>query len=280
MNRIVSVLGLITALVLMGCTPPKAVLKSSSQVLGELEPHFRVNKPIGAGPFPTVIVLHGASDSAWYDHFENVTAKLNTAGFATVFVDSYKGRGLSGQSLRGGTLLPPERASDLLVTLDWATRQSWVKQASIGALGYSHGAATIMDALVLAPPLKKPDGLTDAPPKGMSPLSAAVLFYPWCSDDVVGIELTKSYDEDWSADVPLLAFLPGNDTISDMKICTNILSRHQAKGLPITSIDLPGVGHTFDQKTDDHGNPQSTYDSRATQRAYGEAIKFLKSNLN
>ena len=279
MKRLLSLLSLFTLFILVGCTPPKAVLKSSAQVLGELEPYYRVSKPTGTGPFPTVIILHGASDFAWYDHFKNVAAKLNTAGFATVFVDSYAGRGISGPALRGGTLLPPERAGDLLVTLDWATRQPWVKQGAVGTLGYSHGAATIMDALILAPPKRKPVGLTDTPSKGITPLSAAVLFYPWCSSDVVGIELTKAYDEDWSVDVPLLAFLPENDMVSDMDICTNTLNRHKAKGLSVTAIDLPGVGHTFDQKTDDHGNPMDVHDAKASEMAYVKTIEFFKAKL-
>jgi len=279
MRRILSLFAAVLALALAACTPPKAVLKSSQQVLSELEPHYRIGKPAGSGPFPTVILLHGASDNAWYDHFDKVTAQLNDAGFATVFVDSYAGRGISGTSVRGGTLLPPERASDLLVTLDWTINQPWVKKDGIGALGYSHGGATIMDALVLAPPTRKPNGLTDIPAAGMSPLKAAVLFYPWCADDIAGIELTKAYDEDWSAKTSLLAFLPGNDQMSDMDLCQSILTRHAAKGLPIRQVPLKGVGHTFDQVTDDHGNPQDTYDAAAAKKAYEDTLRFFTENL-
>lgn len=279
MRNLVSVAVLFAIGLLSACTPPKAVLKSSAQVLAELQPYYKISKPSGAGPFPTVIVLHGASDHAWYAHFEEVTKKLADEGFASVFVDSYGERGISGQSLQGGRLLPSERAGDLLVTLQWLKGQSWARQGAVGALGYSHGAATIMDSLVLAPPMRKPTGLKDPQADALSNLKAAVLFYPFCSSDIAGYEITKAYDEDWSMPLEMLAFLPGSDQVSDMKLCGTIFDRHKKKGLPITTVDLPGVGHTFDQVNDDHGNTQNTYDAKAKSEAYANTIAFFRARL-
>jgi dienelactone hydrolase len=273
------ILGAISALSLTACAPPKAVLKTSSQVLNELEAHYKIGKPSGAGPYPTIIYLHGASDNAWYDHPEKITATLNSAGYATIFVDSYAGRGISGTALRSGTLLPAERAADLLISLDWAGQQSWVKTDAIGVIGYSHGATTVMDALVLAPPSRKPAGLIDTPSSGISNLKAGVLFYPWCADDIMGIELNKVFDEDWDVAVPLLGILPGADKGSDAALCSSIFSRHADKGLPVSRLDLPGVGHTFDQVNDDHGNPQPEYDPKATEKAYDATMAFFDKHL-
>lgn len=136
-----------------------------------------------------------------------------------------------------------------------------------------------MDALVLAPPARKPNGLTDVPATGLTPLKAGVLFYPWCADDIAGIELTKAYDEDWSVQTPLLAFLPDNDQVSDIDLCKAILSRHENKGFPVQQVVLTGVGHTFDQITDDHGNPQNTYDAMAAQESYEASLRFFTENL-
>jgi dienelactone hydrolase len=268
------------ALALGACTPPKAALKTSAGVLGEIEPHLRIRKPAGTGPFPTVLILHGASDYAWYSHFENVTERLAEAGFASVFIDSYSGRGLSGQSVRGGSLLPAERASDLLVTLNWLKGQTWARADRVGALGYSHGAATIMDALVLDATPARPAGLTDASPGALNSLKAAVLFYPYCTSDVMGFEITRAYNEDWKMPVNILAFIPGSDQISDAALCSNIMKRHKDKGLPVTFIDMPGVGHSYDQVVNDHNDPQPEHDAQATDRSYRRALSFLASQLN
>ncbi len=278
-SRITLILSAFLFFSLTACAPPKAVLKTSAQVLNELEPHFRVGKPAGSGPFPTIMYLHGASDNAWYDHPEKMTALLNEAGYATIFIDSYTGRGISGATLRTGRLLPAERAADLLVALNWAEQQSWVKKGALGAIGYSHGAMTIMDALVMAPPQRKPTGLIDVPGNSLSNLKASVLFYPWCAGDIMGVELNKSLDEDWNVALPILAILPGADTVSDASICSAILSRHAAKGLPVTTLKLPGVGHTFDQTKDDHGNTQPEYDAAATKKSYAAAIAYFDKYL-
>ncbi len=271
-------LAALVVLSISACAPPKAELKTSAQVLGEIEPHLRTSKPSGAGPFPTVLYLHGGSDSAWYDHPKEITAVLNDAGFATIFIDSYTGRGINGHSVRSGALLPAERAADLLIALDWAKKQPWVKQGSIGAIGYSHGAATILDALVLAPP-KKPTGLTDVPSNALANLNAAVLFYPWCATDIMGIELNKFADEDWNIAVPILSVLPGDDQGSDAALCSAVMDRHIAKGLPVTRLDLPGVGHTFDQTHDDHGGVQPEYNATAKKTAYDATLAYFKKHL-
>lgn len=279
-SRLIHLTCLLLLFALAACAPPQAVIKSPAQVLAELEPHYRVSLPEGAGPFPTILLLHGASDLAWYNHFETVSRSLNQAGFATIFVDSYAGRGLTGRALRSGRLLPGERAADLLITLDWAARQSWVQPEAIGALGYSHGAATIMDALVLAPPARTPTGLTTTPAGALQKLKAAVLFYPWCNADIMGVEVTKAYDEDWSEPVPLLAFLPLADKASDSKLCAEIFARESARGMPVTVRELPGVGHTFDQARDDHGNPQKEYNPDAAATAYATTIEYFRAKLS
>lgn len=270
---------LLLALPELGCAPPKAEIKTPEQVLAELAPHYRTVLPEGSGPFPVVLVLHGATDNAWYSFPETLLNRLAQEGFAAVFIDSYAGRDITGRALRSGRLLPGERAADLLVSLQWVETRPWARKGAVGAIGFSHGAATIMDALVLAPPLRRPTGLSSSPEGGLAPLAAAVLLSPWCADDVMGIELTKAFDEDWNAEVPVLALLPGADKISDEELCAAIFRRHAEKGLPVSVLPLEKAGHAFFQKLDDHGNPQPEYDPALAAAAFDETIRFLRDHL-
>jgi dienelactone hydrolase len=136
-----------------------------------------------------------------------------------------------------------------------------------------------MDALVLAPPERKPTGLEYAPEGALDRLAAAALFYPYCSHDVMGVEVLKAADEDWSRPTPLLVFLPQADKVSDVQLCEDVFARHAAKGLPVEVVELHGVGHTFDQTHDDHGERQKEYDREAAQAAYRMALEFFERRL-
>ncbi len=176
-------LGVLAVLIfVLGGMAAAPKMKTPGQVLGELEPHYRIFRPKGPGPHPAVMVFHGAADEAWKgpegnEQFMHIITALRDKGYAVIFVDSYSGRGLSGSQLRSGTLLPAERAADLLVTLDWARKQPWVDRERIAAVGFSHGGTTIMDAFVLAPPKRRPAGLISAPVGGAegTPRGSALL---------------------------------------------------------------------------------------------------------
>lgn len=259
-------------------------MKTPGQVLGELEPNFRIFRPKSPGPHPTVMVFHGAADEAWKgpegnEQYMHIITALRDKEYAVIFVDSYSGRGLSGSELRSGALLPAERAADLLVTLDWARKQSWVDRDRIAAVGFSHGATTIMDAFVLAPPRRRPTGLLSVPPGGLKGLRSAVLYYPFCRGSVAGFQLVKAVKEDWEVPVPMLAFLAGNDELSDAKLCMKILKRHQSKGLPVRVREYPDSTHGFDGQ---YGSPEDEslrYDEKAARDSIHRMTAFLAENL-
>ncbi|MBT4268966.1 MAG: prolyl oligopeptidase family serine peptidase [Deltaproteobacteria bacterium] len=267
-----------TVLTLSACSIGKPVMKSTAQVHAELEPGYHIFKPKGDPPYPTIMMLHGASDTAWFAVYEGWAKDFQSEGYAVVAVDSYHSRGIGGRNLRSGTLLPGERAADILVTLDWMKRQSWIKQDAIAAVGWSHGGGTILDGLVLNPPKRRPTGLIDLPESTMMDLKAVVLFYPGCLDKVMGIELMKVIENDWEETPPMLAFLPRHDEVANMKLCARILDRHLAKGHPITYNWVNG-GHSFDQATDDYGQPFSTSDAKLKKQTWDQMFEFLDKQL-
>jgi len=278
--RPVTILFAAAAFILTACGTPAPTRQAPGDALARLESHYRLFKPSGEAPYKTILFFHSGSDLAWYPaqatYIENIVAH----GYAVVFVDMYSGRGLHGKAVRNGALLPPEIAGDVMVTLDWARQQSWIDNERIAAWGISLGAAGIMDALTLSGPGGMPSGLTTKPPGGASGLKAAIVLSPWCSDDVMGVELTASRDADFSAAVPLLAILPGGDNISDGALCKEIFTRNRANGATVEIQNYPGAGHTFAQTLDDYGNPFGDYNATLAADAEARIFEFLAERLN
>jgi dienelactone hydrolase len=227
-------------------------------------------------PAPTILYVHGASDKSWNPEYQRWVTRLNDAGFSVVFLDLYSGRGANGPAARSGHLLPKETAADLMIALNWTREQEWADTGRIFAMGNSFGGATIMDAMVYDAPGKVPLGLATAPPNGLNGLAKAVLLVPLCKDDVMGFNIVASVHEDFASDIPTLAILAANDSVSDPDLCQAIFARNNAAGKSITVDVVPGAGHTFMSSEDDYGQRFPDYDQDAAEAAWARAISFLK----
>jgi dienelactone hydrolase len=166
-----------------------------------------------------------------------------------------------------------------MIAVDWVSRQSWVAPGKAGLFGISFGAATIMDAFVLDAPGKMPTSLSQKPPGGLKTVKGAAMLSPWCASDVMGFNLIKAVHEDFSRKVPILAILPGSDSVSDQALCQSILGRHKAKGQDITIVPVSGAGHTFAQENDDYGDQFEDYDAAEAKKAWGRIYAFFKKRL-
>ena len=262
------------------CTPEEATPTSLAEAQARLEGGFKVKKPAGDGPFPTVLYFHGASDMSWHAGAESVLDGFVEQGFAAVFVDMYHGRGVTGQAVRSGSLLPRATAGDVMVAVDWLGRQPWAAPGKTGLFGISFGAATIMDALVLDAPGALPTSLTEKPAGGLGAVKGAAMLSPWCAEDVMGFNLIKAVHEDFTRHLPMLAIVPENDTTADPALCKAILDRNAAKGAPIETVMVEGAGHTFAQEKDDYGQPFADYDAKKAAEAWARIYTFFKTKLN
>ena len=63
---------------------------------------------------------------------------------------------------------------------------------------------------------KKPTGLEYVPLRGLKGLRGVVLNYPYCTKPILGIRVTYAFDEDRSAPIPVLSFLPALDRQVDV----------------------------------------------------------------
>ena len=262
-----------------GCTPREAIPTNLADAQSRVEGGLHVKTPEGSGPFPTVLYFHGASDSSWHPQQERILDGFVAEGFAVIFVDMYHGRGVTGQAVRSGALLPRATAGDVIVAVDWASRQSWVAPGKLGLFGISFGAATIMDALVLDAPGRLSTSLTEKPDDGLKVVKGAALLSPWCASDVMGFNLIKSVHEDFARQVPMLAILPQADTDSDPALCKAILERNKAKNALIEVIPVAGAGHTFAQEKDDYENMFADYDAGKAKDAWRRIYAFFKKRL-
>ena len=264
---------------LSACTPKEAVPTSLAEARARLEGGFQVMKPDAAGPHPTVLFFHGASDMSWQPAYADIMKGFVDRGFATVFVDMYHGREASGSTVRTGGLLPRATAGDVMVAAEWVRAQPWAAADRIGLFGISFGGATIMDSLVLTAPGQTPTSLLEKPAGGFDGVKAAALLSPWCMGDVMGFNLIRAVHEDFAHHLPMIAILPQADIASDAELCLDILRRNKARGMEIEMVKYDGAGHTFAQPVDDYGNPFPDYDARLAKDAFDRIYAFLEAKL-
>ena len=153
----------IFTIILSTCMPPKVIQRSPEDLRAMLEPGIRITKPDGTGPHPAVILMPGAGDPVWREGYGDWMKWLNEEGYVAAFIDSVSTRGISGESLMSGTLMPRERAADVYIALEYLKEQEFVDGERIAVIGFSHGADSALDALVQAPPAGPLEALTRVP---------------------------------------------------------------------------------------------------------------------
>ncbi len=239
-----------------------------------LEPTMKVRTPAGDGPFPTVVLLHGANDPTWRKGYSDWMDWLVARGYAAVFIDSASARGVSADAMMGPGLMPSERAADIFITLDILRKKSFVDKTRFALIGMSHGGDTALDALVQAPPAGPLKGLTEVPPLGLNGLKAVAAFYPGCRKPVMGVRVTEVYDRAWTQNIPVAIFQGSNDSYVDIPLCQSVVKRQKAKGTPIEYHFYKGEPHCFDA---DYGNDSGCYMSKAPAADAHSKVEALLS---
>jgi dienelactone hydrolase len=166
----------------------------------------------------------------------------------------------------------PERAGDVLVSIDDARRMRFVDPDRIVLIGSSHGGWAIMDLLALDPPRRLPFNLASLPADAAAdPLAGVVgtiLLYPYCGP------ANRARRHGWRAPIPTLFLLAADDVIAPAAQCLAIAERLEARGLPVETVLFDGVTHGFDQQD---RSPLSTleFDPAATEAALAAGARFL-----
>jgi len=210
-------------------------------------------KPGGRGPFPAMVVLHhcGGIDApllAW-------AKRLAGAGYVSIVPDSFGPRGVLKVCSNGRLVTHVTRAGDAYAAADYLRRLPDVRGDRIGAIGFSHGGATVVQ-LASRPALA-------------AAFRAAVAYYPGCSRGGASIAL------------PTLVLIGEKDDWTPAADCTAWASR-AANADKLAVAVYPDAYHAFDIELPTRwanggasGRHRLQYDGSATVDSVAKADAFL-----
>jgi dienelactone hydrolase len=210
--------------------PQQVEIPSSSGTL-----HAQLFKPDGAGPFPTVIALHGCGGlNGQSDQIEpryrDWAEQLLKDGNAVLLPDSYGSRELGPQCRvkERRVLARRERVVDIMASRQWLLQQPWVSHDRISLIGWANGASALLWAVrpQLASRKIEPD------------FRAAVAFYPDCR---------ISSGLGWSARVPTLLLIGASDDVSSPAACRQMVDGARGRSALARIVVYPGAAHDFDR---------------------------------
>ena len=231
-------LSMLTSLAVLAATfaataapaPQQVDIPSNSGTL-----HAQLFKPDGAGPFPTVIALHGCGglngqSEQIEPRYLDWAEQLLKAGNAVLLPDSYGSRELGPQCRvkERRVLARRERVADITASRQWLLQQPWVSQDRISLIGWAHGASAVLWAVrpQLSSRKIEPD------------FRAAVAFYPDCR---------ISSGLGWSARVPTLLLIGAGDDVSSPAACRQMVDGARGRSALARIVVYPNAVHDFDR---------------------------------
>jgi dienelactone hydrolase len=197
--------------------------------------HALLYQPGGEGPFPTVIALHGcgglsSTSEPIRARYADWAEQLVKAGHAVLLPDSYGSRELGPQCRlkERRVFARRDRVADVLAARRWLLQQNWVMRGRIALMGWDNGASALLWAV-------RPQSM----PSGAEPdFHAAVAFYPDCR---------LSSGLGWSARVPTLLLIGGNDDVSSPQACRQMVDGARGRSALARLVAYPGAAHDFDR---------------------------------
>jgi dienelactone hydrolase len=218
-------------------------------VLAEsLRPFYRIAKPAGDGPFPTVLLYSGCDGP--HDNMGRWSEMLVARGWAAVTIDSHAPRHFLDSDIwrlicAGQLLMGSERAGDVLVSIYDARRMPFVDPDRLVLMGASHGGWAIMELLVFEKTWRLPFNLAALPEGAVEhPLQGvigSVLLYPYCGT------ANRARRIGWRLPAPVLFLLAGRDSIAPAEDCVEVAGLLASQGIPVETTVFDGVTHGFDQ---------------------------------
>ncbi|WP_395713651.1 dienelactone hydrolase family protein [Reyranella sp.] len=223
-------------------------------------------RPMGSGPFPAVVLLHGsggfhASMLSWAD-------RLSRWGYVALSVDSFSPRGR-----RGAGNVANEQAGDAFEALRYLTGLSQVRANAVALMGFSMGGMSTLADLEQGSSIAR---------LYRDRFRAGIAFYPQC-DGFSGL-----------MSVPTLVLVGELDSWTTAAACIDMVAGKSVIGLERTPgirpdvklIIYPGARHGFDiadlgiimggVTVEGH---RLEYNEAATRDAAQQVRSFLDSKL-
>ncbi len=219
-----------------------------------------LDKPLGNGPFPAVVLMHGCGgwQPAVRYSLQLLSTYLSEHGYVVLSVDSFGPRGLSGDGMCASDSQLRQaltyRAHDAFDAMRYLRSQSFVEPKDIFLMGQSNGGSVALEAA-------NADGVKAF--NGPDAFRGVVAYYPWC-----GVYPGQSV----ALVSPLLIFNGGEDNWVSPSQC----SRIRASGEGVAEVTYPDAVHSFDidipkQLYQGHWigyDPQAAQDSEAKMLAF------------
>lgn len=202
---------------------------------GTLNLHAQLYKPVGDGPFPVVIAMHGcgglgAAGEAVAPRYRDWSEELLKAGYAVLWPDSFGSREVGPQCREKERKVRArrERVADIAASYKWLMAQSWAARDRISLIGWAHGASAVLWAV-------RPQVAV----RGQAPdFRTAIAFYPECR---------VSSRTGWSARVPTLLMIGGSDDIASPSLCRQMMDGARGRSALTRLVVYPGAAHEFDR---------------------------------
>ncbi len=197
--------------------------------------HGMLFRPQGAGPFPSVVALHGCESlinrtGKLAPLFEAWGERLAAAGLAVIFPDSFGSRGLRTQCqvVDRKVRSERERVVDANAAKHWLQTQPWAIKNRVSLLGWANGAMASLWAV-------RPHTL---PHDGAPDFRAAVALYPGCR---------RLNELAWAARVPTLILIGRSDDWTAATACEQMVAGARGRSALASLVVYPGAYHEFDR---------------------------------
>lgn len=198
-------------------------------------------RPIGNGPFPAVVALHGCNGL----NFRNAewSSLLVKQGFIVLFPDSFGSRGIGPQChvKNSKARAEIEGVSDALAAQKYLHTRTDVKANAILLIGWSHGGTAVLYTIQQQSPANRPK------------FAKAVAISPNCKN--------LSAIDQYNPQVPLLLLMGSKDNIMPIEPCKKIILQAQQNHRQVQIIVYPGAGHSFDAPDKPYINPAARADA-------------------
>jgi dienelactone hydrolase len=279
--------GALTAVALLavltsGCAPGPASVRVAFRNVtpgAPVEIVGTIVRPVGVGPFPAVVQLHGCAGVEAQSY--RWARWLGDHGYVALVVDSFGPRRVAADC-RPGPDEPPNTArfEDAFGALRFLRAQPYVIPDRIAAIGWSQGGVFAM-AVINGPSLERARARgVDLPSVGFT---AAVGIYPGGCASLVNEQVIR----------PLLVLIGGADDWTPAKDCGAMVQAMRTRGSDASIVVYPGAFHYFDKEgqrqevlpeVDNDSKPSGVgatvaYQAEAAADAYRQVEAFLARHL-
>jgi dienelactone hydrolase len=249
------------------------VAQQSDGIRERVKANYRLYRPDGAGPFPTVIAVPGCSgvsfvesggssgegsrvDDLFRQHYPRMSERFVKKGYAVILLDYLGAHGVD--SACGGEVSVREVGEYVTATADFAKSLEVVDDSRITLVGWSRGGGGVLDALATVSQSDEPS------------FSSVVAFYPNCHES-----------RPWVSRIPTLLLLGAIDDIDPPEMCETVVA-NLADPSSVRVHKYEGARHGFDLSEAppvmELGNGRSIgFNSEASTQAWDAADAHLRS---